>query len=199
VYVPTREARQPTMTEVADRLRAEGRRPFVIPIGASTPLGALGFVLGLAELVDQLPAAPDIIIHSTSSGGTQAGLVAGCRVLGLETRVVGVSADAPARSLRCDVAAIVEGMTEYLHVDPGRMGGAPIEIDDSFVGDGYGIPTPASTEAIELCARTEALFLDPTYTAKAMAGLIAYVRQGRFTKGQTVVFWHTGGQVGLFA
>jgi L-cysteate sulfo-lyase len=76
---------------------------------------------------------------------------------------------------------------------------SPYYIDDRFVGDGYGIPTDASREAIELAARTEAVFLDPTYTAKAMAGLIAYVRQQRFDAGQTVLFWHTGGQVGLFA
>ena len=76
---------------------------------------------------------------------------------------------------------------------------APIEVDDTHVGDGYGIPTDAAHEAIELVARTEAIFLDPVYTGKAMAGLIAYVRQQKLTEGQTVVFWHTGGQVGLFA
>ena len=71
--------------------------------------------------------------------------------------------------------------------------------DDRFVGEGYGIPTEASREAMELAARTEAIFLDPTYTAKAMAGMIAYVRQQTFTETQTVLFWHTGGQVGLFS
>jgi D-cysteine desulfhydrase/L-cysteate sulfo-lyase len=74
-----------------------------------------------------------------------------------------------------------------------------IEVDDAFVGEGYGIPTPASREAIELTARSEALFLDPTYTAKAMAGLIARVRAEGFRPDETVLFWHTGGQVGLFA
>ncbi len=199
VHVARREDRQPKMTEIADRLRAEGQRPFVIPIGASTPLGALGFTLAVAELLDQMPP-PDVIVHSTSSGGTQAGLVAGCRLLGLETRVIGVSADASSASLQSDVTSIVDGMAELVRVDRERLGtGTAIEVDDSFVGDGYGIPTVASTEAIELCARTEALFLDPTYTAKAMAGLMAYVRKGRFTKDQTLLFWHTGGQVGLFA
>jgi 1-aminocyclopropane-1-carboxylate deaminase/D-cysteine desulfhydrase-like pyridoxal-dependent ACC family enzyme len=85
-------------------------------------------------------------------------------------------------------------------MDPSILGrGTAIEVDDRFVGDGYGVPTDQSREAIELAARTEAIFLDPTYTAKAMAGLIAYVRQQKFVEGQTVVFWHTGGQVGLFA
>ncbi len=74
-----------------------------------------------------------------------------------------------------------------------------IEVDDQFVGGGYGVPTDASRYAIDVLARTEALFLDPTYTAKAMAGFIDYVRRGEFDHSQTVVFWHTGGQVGLFA
>jgi 1-aminocyclopropane-1-carboxylate deaminase/D-cysteine desulfhydrase-like pyridoxal-dependent ACC family enzyme len=72
-------------------------------------------------------------------------------------------------------------------------------VDDRFVGDGYGVPTAESREAIALAARTEAIFLDPTYTAKAMAGLIAAIRAGEFSGRQTVLFWHTGGQVGLFA
>jgi 1-aminocyclopropane-1-carboxylate deaminase/D-cysteine desulfhydrase-like pyridoxal-dependent ACC family enzyme len=199
VYVASREERMPKIQEVAARLLAEGRRPFTIPIGASTPLGALAFALAVAELVDQMPA-PDVIVHSTSSGGTQAGLVAGCRVLGLRTRVIGVSADDSSSALEAQVQAIVRGMGDLLRLDPGALAnGTAIEVDDRFVGGGYGMPSDESREAIELTARTEAIFLDPTYTSKAMAGLIAHVRQRRFDDGQTVVFWHTGGQVGLFA
>jgi 1-aminocyclopropane-1-carboxylate deaminase/D-cysteine desulfhydrase-like pyridoxal-dependent ACC family enzyme len=225
VYVSTRDERTPLMNRIADRLRAEGRQPYVIPIGASTPLGALGYVHAVAELVDQIEA-PDVIVHSTSSGGTQAGIVAGCRLLGLQTRVIGVSADERAHVLHADVEAIVRGISELLEVrlpasarplasvgeatpkrapmSSAREGGKPdptyyINVDDRFVGEGYGVPTVASREAIELAARTEAIFLDPTYTAKAMAGLIAYVRDHTFDDDQTVLFWHTGGQVGLFA
>ena len=197
-YVASREARAPTIVEICDRLRAEGRRPFAIPIGASTPLGALGFALAVAELADQMPP-PDVIVHATSSGGTQAGLVAGCRLLGLSTRIVGVSADESAPALQTGIRAIVSGIAELLDMDHAELSrGAAIEVDDRFVGDGYGIPTIESREAIDLLARTEAIFLDPTYTAKAMAGLIAYVRQEKLVEGQTVLFWHTGGQVGLF-
>jgi 1-aminocyclopropane-1-carboxylate deaminase/D-cysteine desulfhydrase-like pyridoxal-dependent ACC family enzyme len=199
VYVPSREERAPMILQVAERLRREGRRPFAIPIGASTPLGALGFALAVAELVDQMPA-PDVIVHSTSSGGTQAGLVAGCRLLGLHTRVVGISADDSSASLHSQVRAIISGIADLLDLDPESLSrGTAIEVDDRFVGEGYGIPTDASREAMELAARTEAIFLDPTYTAKAMAGLIAFVRQQKFKENQSVVFWHTGGQVGLFA
>ena len=199
VYVATREARTPMIAEVTDRLRAEGRRPFAIPIGASTPLGALAYVLALAELVGQMPP-PGVIVHATSSGGTQAGLVAGCRLLDLPTRIVGISADESAPSLSSHIGAIVGGIADLLELDPTMLsGGAAIEVDDRFVGGGYGVPTDASREAIELAARTDGIFLDPTYTAKAMAGLIAYVRQQRFKDNQSVVFWHTGGQPGLFA
>jgi len=189
----------PKIQELAAGLRAQGRRPFAIPIGASTPLGALAFALAVAELVDQMPA-PDVIVHSTSSGGTQAGLVAGCRLLGLATRVIGVSADDSSSSLEAQVTAIVTGIGNLLHLDPAALAaGTAIEVDDRFVGGGYGVPSDQSREAIELTARSEAIFLDPTYTSKAMAALIAYVRQRQLEEGQTVVFWHTGGQVGLFA
>lgn len=186
-YVNTRDDRGPRMREIAERLRAEGRQPFVIPIGASTALGALGYVRAMLELHDQMPA-PDVIVHASSSGGTQAGLVAAARLLRLPTRIVGISADDPAHTLQGTVRAIVAGVGELLDVDPDVVArGAAIEVDDRFVGDGYGVPTPASREALELAARTEAIFLDPTYTAKAMAALIAYVRQQRFTDKQTVV------------
>ena len=82
---------------------------------------------------------------------------------------------------------------------PDRFDGLHVEVDDSFVGGGYGLSTPESRAAIELAARTEAMFLDPTYTAKAMAGLMAHVRRGSFSPDETLLFWHTGGQVGLFA
>jgi len=204
-YVSAREERSVRMAEIADRLRREGRRPFVIPVGASTPLGALGYVGAILELCDQIPA-PDVIVHATSSGGTQAGLVAGCRLLGLRTRIVGISADEGSAVLRAGIGALVSGIADLfdaggdpesvaLHrVDPGA-----VEVDDGFVGEGYGIPTDASNEAIDLAAGCEAIFLDPTYTAKAMAGLIARVRSREFGEAGTVLFWHTGGQVGLFA
>lgn len=198
-YVATREERAPAMRAVADRLRREGRRPFEIPLGASTPLGALAYARAFGELSRQVEP-PDVIVHATSSGGTQAGLLAGCAIYGSRTRVVGVSADDPTEAVRSGVRALLRGIGEMLGVDGDDLAaGREIEVDDGFVGEGYGVPTPGSREALALAARTEALFLDPTYTAKAMAGLVAYVRAGRFREDQTVLFWHTGGQVTLFA
>jgi 1-aminocyclopropane-1-carboxylate deaminase/D-cysteine desulfhydrase-like pyridoxal-dependent ACC family enzyme len=182
-----------------ERLVREGRRPFEIPLGASTPLGALAFADAVGELLGQVPP-PDAIVHSTSSGGTQAGLVAGCALHGLATRVLGVSADDAPAVLAAQVEGLLGGMSELLGVPGEALTAArPIEVDGAFVGEGYGAATPASREATLLAARSEALFLDPTYTAKAMAGLIDYVRRGRFRPDETVLFWHTGGQVGLFA
>lgn len=197
-YVRSREERSPAIHEIAVRLAKEGRRPFEIPIGASTALGALAFVLAMAELVDQMPA-PDVIVHATSSGGTQAGLVAGCRLLGLPTRVLGISADESMAATQAQVKAIMSGVADLLDVDRVMLARGTVDVDDQFVGAGYAIPTDASREAIELTARTEGIFLDPVYTSKAMAGLIAYIRQQRFTDRHTVLFWHTGGQPGLFA
>jgi 1-aminocyclopropane-1-carboxylate deaminase/D-cysteine desulfhydrase-like pyridoxal-dependent ACC family enzyme len=197
-YVATREGRAAAMEEAAAEVRQAGKHPYVVPLGASTPLGAAGFALAIEEMLRQIPP-PDVIIHASSSGGTQAGLIAGCALAGVRTRVIGISADEPAGALRSTIAGILDGLEPLAGVPRGRFTGMDIEIDDTFVGGGYGAPTPASREAIELVARSEAIFLDPTYTAKAMAGLIAYCRRHVFSRDQTVLFWHTGGQVGLFA
>jgi 1-aminocyclopropane-1-carboxylate deaminase/D-cysteine desulfhydrase-like pyridoxal-dependent ACC family enzyme len=189
-YIPSRAERAATLTAAVDRLRRAGRRPYAVPLGASTPLGALGFVRGVAEMVNQGPP-PDVIIHASSSGGTQAGILAGCALHDLPTRVIGVSADDPAAAIAATVHQIIEGI--------GLAAARPIEVDDTRIGDGYGLPSPASREAQRLAAHTEALFVDHTYTAKALGALIAGVREGRFRDSDTVLFWHTGGQPALFA
>jgi D-cysteine desulfhydrase family pyridoxal phosphate-dependent enzyme len=194
-----REERAPMMDMVAAELRAEGRRPFVVPLGASTPIGALGFARGLVEIA-QSSLRPDLIVHATSSGGTQAGLIAGAALLGLETRILGVSADDPAAALASTIRVILGGVADRLGAKPASLGAdRDADVDDRQVGGGYGVPTPASTEALELVARREGVLLDPVYTAKAMAGLIARVRSGELTRDETVLFWHTGGQPGFFA
>ncbi len=197
-YVGTRPERASEMQRVADGIRARGGRPYVIPIGASTPLGAAAFVHAIDEMLDQIDP-PNVIIHSTSSGGTQAGLVAGCALAGISTRVIGISADESRADLERQVRAILSGLATRVGVPAARFDPTGVEGDDRFGGKGYGIPTQASRDAIELTARNEALFLDPTYTSKAMAGLMARVRAGEFKREETILFWHTGGQVGLFA
>jgi 1-aminocyclopropane-1-carboxylate deaminase/D-cysteine desulfhydrase-like pyridoxal-dependent ACC family enzyme len=198
-YVGSREERAPAMERIADEIRASGGVPFVIPLGASTPLGAMGLARGIGEMVAQ-GIVPDIIVSSTSSGGTQAGLVAGCALYGVRTRVIGISADDPVPEIRGKVLGIVAGVEERLGLAAGSLGAAErFEADAGFVGEGYGSPTDASREAQSLAARTEAIVTDHWYTAKALAGLIARARAGEFRDGMTVLFWHTGGQVGVFA
>ncbi len=198
-YVEGREQRAPAMRAVAQQLWAEGKTPLEIPLGASTPLGALGLAKAVGELVADR-VIPDVIVHSTSSGGTQAGLVAGCILHDLPTRVLGVSADTPAAEMKAIVTTLLRGIAERLGVDADAFAGArEIDVDDRFVGDGYGIPTDASRAASALLARTEALIVDQTYTAKALAGLISHVRERQFKDSDTVMFWHTGGQVAVFA
>ncbi len=196
-YVPSRADRVPRMRAVIQEIERAGRRPYEVPLGASTPLGALGYARAMHELVEQ-GVRPDAIVLSSSSGGTLAGVVAGVELCGLRTRVTAVSPDDPAADIAATAQKIIEGMGPLLGLDgPAFARRAKISVDDRFIGEGYGIPTAASREAIDLAAKSEALYLDPTYTAKAMAGLISYVREGRFAKSETVLFWHTGGQVEL--
>jgi L-cysteate sulfo-lyase len=197
-YVARREERGPAMEAADAEVRAGGGRPHVIPIGASTPLGAAAFALAFAELLQQIDP-PDVIVHSTSSGGTQAGLIAGRELAGAQTRILGISADEPAAALERDIRRILAGLGALLDFDAAQFEDVPVEIDDTHVGKGYGVPTTASREAITLVARNEAIFLDPTYTAKAMAGMIDHLKKSRFPPDATVLFWHTGGQAGLFA
>jgi 1-aminocyclopropane-1-carboxylate deaminase/D-cysteine desulfhydrase-like pyridoxal-dependent ACC family enzyme len=196
-YVRAREERDAVMHQTADDVRRAGRRPYVIPVGASTPLGAAAFAQAVDELASQ-NISPDVIIHATSSGGTQAGLIAGCLARRLPTRVLGVSADESADRLAHTIRDILARLAPLIDLSPDRVQAATIDVDDAFVGQGYGLPTPESTKALELAARTEGLFVDHTYTAKAMAGLIDRVRRREFSSDHTVLFWHTGGQVGLF-
>lgn len=194
--VPTREARDEAMAAAAEAIRREGGRPYVIPVGGSTPLGAMGVARAVPELsADGI--RPDVIVHASSSAGTQAGLTAGCALFGLKTRVLGISADLPAADLKQTVETLIDRMAEALGTTAANLTGPHgIDVDDTQVGGGYGVPTGAATEATTLLARSEGILLDPVYTSKAMAGLIARIRSGEFTPDHTVLFWHTGGLVG---
>jgi len=198
-YVASREERTTTMARVAADAEAAGKHPLVVPLRASTRLGGIGFARGVEELAAS-PHRPTTIVHATSSGGTQAGLIMGCALFGLKAEIIGVSADDPAAALGATISALLAGAATVLGGSASSLGAdARVQVDDTFVGAGYGVPTPASTAATELLARTEGIVVDPVYTAKAMAGLIARVRGGAWTSDDTVLFWHTGGIPGYFA
>jgi D-cysteine desulfhydrase family pyridoxal phosphate-dependent enzyme len=198
VRVASREERATTVESVAESLRGDGKKVAVIPIGASIPLGALGFVRAVEETKSRLEAIDtriDYVFHSSSSGGTQAGIVAGCQLFDWRgVKVVGVSPDDPSASISAEVGKIIRGVGEAL----GAQLSEDVTVLDDYVGAGYGVPSAQGDEAIELLARTEGVILDPVYTAKAMAALIDWVRKGKLTENDNVMFWHTGGQLALF-
>jgi L-cysteate sulfo-lyase len=193
-FVASGPERMPALEAAAEELRQAGRRPLVIPIGGSTALGARGYVEAARELAAQcagLGLAPRALVHGSSSGGTQAGLVVGGPAAGLAARVIGVSAD----ETRADLTRMVTAVAAPLAAELGLPEPPPsaIEVVDTEVGEGYGIPTPASEEAARLFGRLEGIPLDPTYGAKAAAGLVRLVRQEAFRREDVVCFWHTGG------
>ena len=187
--------------DVARDLRRQGRSPYVIPRGGATPLGAAAFANAGLELLDQLNTRgirADAVVHASTSGGTQAGLYTAMKVTQTGIRVVGVSAGPSREVVTGRVRALVGDLVRLLGLD-WRPHPDDIVVTDEYVGEKYGVPTPACLDAIRLVARTEGILLDPVYTAKAMTGMIDMVRRGEFTPDQTVVFWHTGGQPAVFA
>lgn len=186
--------------ERAADLRGEGRRAYVVGAGGSSSVGCLGYAVCAAEILEQ-EAALDFrfarIVVANGSSGTHAGLAAGM-----------VLADEPARRVQSytalaplDVAMAATGA--LVDATLAGLGAAPLaeppEIDGSQLGDGYGIPTAAMLHAVRLMARTEGLLLDPVYSGKAFAGLLAAVRQGHYAPGDAVLFVMTGGTPGLYA
>ncbi len=200
-HVNSREARQITMQAMAEKLRQDGKRVLEIPLGASIPLGALGYVQAAQEAAAQLEAMNvqvTHLFHSSSSGGTQAGLLAGSALCSLQgAQIIGVSPDDSSAEIADEVREIILGLNEALDLPAHTFPDEATVLDD-YIGEGYGLASPESTGAIELLAKTEGIILDPVYTAKAMAALMDWVKQGRFSKTDTVLFWHTGGQLAHF-
>jgi 1-aminocyclopropane-1-carboxylate deaminase/D-cysteine desulfhydrase-like pyridoxal-dependent ACC family enzyme len=192
-----RADRSALVERVAADLRARGRRPFVIGVGGGGPIGAAGQVLAGLELADQLEAlgiGPASIVLPSATGGTHAGLLAGLAVGARPPRpVIGIAVAAPPAELRPTIEALLAGLAPLAGV---TVPSEDVVLDEDQLGDGYGRPSPAAAEATQLLARTEGLLVDPIYTAKALAGLVARVRDGRL-RG-SVVFWHAGGLPGLF-
>lgn len=197
---PTAAAVDGMLAEQVDALRGEGRRPYLVPKGASTPLGAAAYAEAFMELLTQTTAlgvAVDAIVFCTGSGGTHAGLLGGARLFQSGVDIVGVADGATRQELLPVILRLITGMAERCQFAVSVEPDAVVVLEE--YGGTYGVPTPACVEAIRLAARTEGLILDPVYTGKAMAGLSDLVRRGRWTADQTIVFWHTGGQPALFA
>ncbi|MGH8336945.1 MAG: D-cysteine desulfhydrase family protein, partial [Gammaproteobacteria bacterium] len=179
----------------------QGERPYLIPGGGSSPIGAFGYVSATLELVTQcvaLGVAPRWLYYASGSRGTQAGLVLGGRMFSasFELQGLAISHEQPGDIERAiqvvNQAAALLGVSIQVNAED-------LVTDPNYLGAGYGIGTPESREAIALLARREGILLDPVYTAKAMAGLIDHIRRGMIDPAESVIFLHSGGTPGLFA
>ncbi len=209
VNVADRKDRERILQETFDKATAEGKKPYLVPYGGSSSTGALGYAFAMEELMKQMQdfrsfgnfgslERVDWIIFGTSSGGTHAGLVLGQRVFGFTGKVLGISIDEPVEWLQKNVSALATAASEKLGE---RIVFAPADVaaNADYCAPGYGVLTAAEREAVHMCASLEGLLLDPVYTGRAAAGMIDLIRKGFFKKGETVLFWHTGGQPALFA
>jgi D-cysteine desulfhydrase family pyridoxal phosphate-dependent enzyme len=176
---------------------ADGRSPFLIPYGGSSPVGAAAYAYAIREMLGQ-GVQPDWIVFATSSGGTQAGLAAGKRLFGYQGLVLGISVDEEAGKFGAMVTELAKDTTILLN-NAINITKSEILVNDDYLGGGYAVMGEPEREAIHLFARHEGLLVDPVYTGRAAAGLIDLVRKGFFKKSDTVLFWHTGGQPALFA
>jgi L-cysteate sulfo-lyase len=189
------------MAAVAEEVRAAGGKPYIIPGGASNPVGALGYVgcgLELLAQFEQQSLQVDHIVTATGSAGTHGGLAVGIRGCGSDLPILGIGVNAPKKvqeervyKLACETAELVGA--------PGVVSRDDIIADCNYIGAGYGVPTESMNEAVLMLARHEGLLFDPVYSGKALAGMIDYIRTGRFGQSDTIVFLHTGGAAGLFA
>lgn len=188
------------LAESAARFEAEGLRAYSIPGGGSNEVGALGYVNCAFELMSQINDLGlhfDHLLHATGSSGTQAGLVAGLTLANSPLPVLGIGVRVPREKQEALVRALTERVLDRFG-KAALIGQAEIAANCDYVGEGYGIPNEGTLEAIRLTARLEGILLDPVYSGKGMAGLIDLIRQGRFRKGQRVLFLHTGGAAALF-
>jgi L-cysteate sulfo-lyase len=187
------------LEKTAAEVRARGGKPYVIPGGGSNPVGALGYVDCAREIVvqaDEMDLEVHRIVTATGSAGTHAGLVAGLAVMGADIPVLGIGVRAPKEKQEANVFKLAEE-TAALLGQPGRVTREQVVADCDYVGEGYGLIDQGVIDALTLAARLDGIVLDPVYSGKAMKGLIALARAGRF-RGETVVFLHTGGAQGLF-
>jgi D-cysteine desulfhydrase family pyridoxal phosphate-dependent enzyme len=184
------------MDEWVSELRREGRRPYALPIGGSSGLGALGYVRAMRELAVEAGPGPFQVVTAVGSCGTFAGLNLGARLFAPGARVVGISVSRSATQIAVRTAELVAESAAILGIVPPDLGA--LECHDGF-HECYGVATESGAEAIRVAARLEGLLLDPVYTGKSMAGLFALVRSGALDPGVPVVFLHTGGLPILFA
>ncbi len=189
--------------EIAESLRAAGRKPYVVPYGGSNTTGAAGFVEAVRELTQQLTQRRESITHivfASSSGGTQAGLIVGKSLCGWDGKLIGIGIDKGASGdvpFAEHVLQLANATAERLGV-PSRVSASDLILRNDYLGDGYGVVGELERCAIRMVAQTEGILLDPVYTGRAMGGLIDMIERGELSREDSVLFWHTGGIPALF-
>lgn len=189
------------MKKKADELSARGKKPYIIPGGASNAIGALGYAACAEEMMNQLNTrglAIDHIVVPSGSAGTHAGMLVGMSGTNANIPVSGINVSRTKDVQEEIVYKLAVELAEKLGVKAG-VERKEVECFDQYVGPGYSIPTDAMVEAVKLFAKTEAILLDPVYTGKEAAGFIDLIRKGHFAEGSNVLFLHTGGSPALFA
>ncbi len=192
---------------VAEGIRAEGGHPYVVPVGGSgvhgslrAPLGAISYVEAFRELLGQLKQRgerPTHVVHASGSGSTQAGLVVGARALAPEVRILGIGTGRKKAEAEANILKIARQTVQALGLEV-EIRPEDVEVNEDYIGGGYGHLNREVVVAIATMARIEGIFLDPVYSGKGMAGLMDLVRKGAFRPDDRVVFVHTGGSPALF-
>lgn len=199
-----RPQRAEKLREVSQQLRAQGRKPYLIGVGGSNGVGATGYVVAMIELAEQLRASEqhvDHVVFGTSSGGTQAGLELGARICDFNGKLHGLSIDrneCEHLEYEVEVARIANECADYIGSDV-RLAKTDVNVVYGYMGEGYGVVGELEREAIHLMGRVEGIVLDPVYAGRAFGALLDLIRRGVFRRGETVLFWHTGGAPALFA
>jgi D-cysteine desulfhydrase family pyridoxal phosphate-dependent enzyme len=174
-----------------------GRRPYLIPYGGSNAVGAVAYAYAIEEFLQQ-DLDVTHIVFPTSSGGTQAGLIAGAHRYGFEGQIMGISVDPTAEFLAPRVIQLAQEICEHLDCEL-SLSHEDVYVNDDYLGEGYAVMGDLEREAIRLFARLEGLLLDPVYTGRAAGGMMDLIRKGVFDSDDRVLFWHTGGTPALFA
>jgi len=204
IHYCNRPQRDERLIQVGQELTDQGKTPYLIPVGGSNAVGAVGYVHAMEELAAQLnamDATPDAVVFATSSGGTQAGLALGAKLTGFKGKILGISIDqtktgnTPFPPILADITN-----TAALRLETKiRMRPDDFHLNCDYLGAGYAMPGDLEFNAIRDLAEHEGILLGPVYTARAMGGLADLIKKKIFTKNQSVLFWHTGGTPELFA
>jgi D-cysteine desulfhydrase family pyridoxal phosphate-dependent enzyme len=192
-----RPMRDQVLQETFQKAQLAGRKPYLMPLGGSTPTGTLGYVFAMEELVSQGIHA-DWVVAASSSAGTAGGMVLGANLFGFKGKILSISIDRQEQELKEKIAALASQAAGLLE-EKATFHPEDILVNADYLGAGYAVLGEVEKEAILLFARQEGILLDPVYTGRAAAGMIDLIRKGFFKKGETVLFWHTGGTPALFA